>query len=447
MTAEPVAAGVEEVHILWISEGMSCDGDSVSVTAAGQPAIEDVLLGAIPGIPKVHLHNKVLSPTAGGEEFLLPFRQAVNDELDAPFVLVVEGSIPNEEINGEGYWTSFGNDEATGEPLTLNWWLDRLAPKAWGVVAIGTCAAYGGIHAMVGNPTGCMGLADYLGWDFRSAAGLPIVNVPGCPVQPENFMETLVWLLYQAAGLAPVIPLDDQLRPQWLFGKTVHEGCDRAGYYEQGDFAEDYNSPKCQVKIGCWGPVVNCNVPKRGWMAGIGGCPNVGGICIGCTMPGFPDKFMPFMDARLRSVQRADRLRPPPRARPPRPRAAVRVPSVRDAVRPPAAGAGHLRLVGDRRLRLEDFALDDVHVGRPAAAGRHGVLLPQLQGRARAGLLPEPDGADRVAAGLEAWEQLEAANPVLRTLAPDVEALLVNRARGARSSASCRSTTATPSSG
>jgi hydrogenase small subunit len=150
---------------------------------------------------------------------------------------------------------------------------------------------------MAGNPTGCMGLADYLGWDFRSAGGLPIVNVPGCPVQPENFMETLTWLLYQAAGLAPTIPLDDALRPQWIFGKTVHEGCDRAGYYEQGDFAKDYNSPKCQVKIGCWGPVVNCNVPKRGWMAGIGGCPNVGGICIGCTMPGFPDKFMPFMDA------------------------------------------------------------------------------------------------------------------------------------------------------
>jgi hydrogenase small subunit len=76
----------------------------------------------------------------------------------------------------------------------------------------------------------------------------------------------------------------------------VHEGCDRAGYYEQGDFAKEYGSPKCIVKLGCWGPVVNCNVPKRGWMAGIGGCPNVGGICIGCTMPGFPDKFMPFMD-------------------------------------------------------------------------------------------------------------------------------------------------------
>ena len=293
---QSTASGVEEVHILWISEGMSCDGDSVSITAATLPSIEDVLLGNIPGLPKVHLHNKVLHPSLGGEDFLLPFRQAVDDELDAPFVLVIEGSIPNENINGDGYWTSFGNDPSTGEPLTLNWWIDRLAPKAFAVVGAGTCATYGGIHAMAGNPTGCMGLADYLGWDFRSVAGIPIVNVPGCPVQPDNFMETVTWLLYQAAGLSPMIPLDEQLRPTWLFGKTVHEGCDRAGYYEQGDFAVDYNSPKCLVKVGCWGPVVNCNVTKRGWMDGVGGCPNVGGICIGCTMPGFPDKFMPFMD-------------------------------------------------------------------------------------------------------------------------------------------------------
>jgi hydrogenase small subunit len=286
---------VTEVNILWTSEGMSCDGDSVSITAAMQPSLEDVLLGVLPGLPRVKLHNKVLAFSLGGEDFMAAFHAAARGELD-PFVLVVEGSIPNERINGDGYWTSMGNDPATGQPITLNEWIDRLAPRAWAVVAIGTCATYGGIHAMAGNPTGCMGLADYLGWDFRSTAGIPIVNVPGCPVQPDNFMETLTWLLYQAAGLSPMIPLDEQLRPTWLFGKTVHEGCDRAGYYEQGDFAHDYNSPKCLVKVGCWGPVVNCNVPKRGWMGGIGGCPNVGGICIGCTMPGFPDKFMPFMD-------------------------------------------------------------------------------------------------------------------------------------------------------
>src|SRR5580693_1519043 len=105
-TFEGKPSGVEEVHILWISEGMSCDGDSVSITAAGQPSIEDVLLGAIPGLPKVHLHNKVLSPTLGGDEFLKPFFQAANDELNAPFIFVVEGSIPNEHLSGDGYWTS-----------------------------------------------------------------------------------------------------------------------------------------------------------------------------------------------------------------------------------------------------------------------------------------------------------------------------------------------------
>jgi hydrogenase small subunit len=292
---QSTASGVEEVYILWISEGLSCDGDSVSVTAATLPSLEDVVLGNLPGLPKVHLYNKVLA-YENGDEYIQIFHQAANGELDAPFVLVIEGSIPNENISGDGFWTSFGFDSATGQPLTLNWWIDQLAPKAWAVVGAGTCATYGGIHAMAGNPTGAMGLADYLGWDFRSVAGIPIVNVPGCPVQPDNFMETVAWLLYQAAGLSPMIPLDDQLRPTWLFGKTVHEGCDRAGYYEQGDFALDYNSPKCIVKLGCWGPVVNCNVTKRGWMDGLGGCPNVGGICIGCTMPGFPDKFMPFMD-------------------------------------------------------------------------------------------------------------------------------------------------------
>jgi hydrogenase small subunit len=287
-------AGVEEVHILWTSELLGCDGDSVSVTAATLPSIEDVVLGNIPGLPKVYLHNKVLA-YENGDEFMRAFYRAEQGELD-PFVFVVEGSIPNESIKREGYWAAMGVDRATGQPIPTTQWIDRLAPKAWAVVAAGTCATYGGIHAMQGNPTGAMGLADYLGWNFRSKGGLPIVNVPGCPVQPDNFMETLLYLLYQASGMAPMIPLDNNLRPTWLFGKTVHEGCDRAGYYEQGDFAAEYGSPKCLVKLGCWGPVVNCNVTKRGWMDGIGGCPNVGGICIACTMPGFPDKFMPFMD-------------------------------------------------------------------------------------------------------------------------------------------------------
>lgn len=285
---------VEAVHIIWITAGLSCDGDTISITAASQPSIEDVVMGAIPGLPKVYLHNPVLAYEVG-DTFMEWWYKAERGELD-PFVLVVEGSIPNEKIKSQGYWAALGTDHTTGQPIPTTRWIDRLAPKAWAVVAAGTCATYGGVHAMEGNATGAMGLADYLGWDWKSQAGIPLVCVPGCPVQPDNFMETLLYLLYQAAGLSPMIPLDEELRPTWLFGATVHEGCDRGSYYEEGDFATEYGSPKCLVKLGCWGPVVQCNVPKRGWMAGLGGCPNVGGICIGCTMPGFPDKFMPFMD-------------------------------------------------------------------------------------------------------------------------------------------------------
>jgi hydrogenase small subunit len=285
---------VREVNVLWITQGLGCDGDTVAITAATQPSLEDLMLGAIPGVPKLNLFHPVLSRSQGGEDFLVPFRAAIRGELE-PYVLVVEGSIPNERIKSEGYWAAFGNGP-DGQPITTCTWIDQLAPGAAAVVAIGTCATYGGIHAMAGNPTGAMGLRDYLGHDFHSKAGLPIVNVPGCPVQPDNFMETLLYLLYQLAGLSPPIQLDDAGRPSWLFGATLHEGCDRGGYYEQADFAEEYGSSKCIVKLGCWGPVVHCNVGKRGWMSGIGGCPNVGGICIGCTMPGFPDKFMPFMN-------------------------------------------------------------------------------------------------------------------------------------------------------
>jgi hydrogenase small subunit len=264
------------------------------MTAASQPSIEDLVLGGIPGIPKVHFHNPFLA-YENGEDFMEFFHDAAADRID-PFILVIEGSIPNEKNKAEGYWASFGTDKRTGQPITTCEWIDRLAPKAWAIVGAGTCAAYGGIHAMEGNPTGAMGLADYLGWQWRSKAGIPVVNVPGCPVHPDSFMETLLYLLQQAAGKVPMIMLDEQLRPIWLFSETLHQGCDRGGYYEQGEFTDTYGAKSCIVKLGCWGPVVQCNVGKRGWMGGMGGCPNVGGICIGCTMPGFPDKFMPFMD-------------------------------------------------------------------------------------------------------------------------------------------------------
>src|SRR5262245_11256959 len=149
-TLASTSAPIREIDILWITAGLGCDGDTIAITAATQPSLEDILLGALPGIPQVNFHNPFLS-YENGESFLHPFHLAAEGKL-APFILVVEGSIPNETIKEEGYWAALGTDKTTGQPITTCEWIDRLAPKAWAVVAAGTCATYGGIHAMEGNP-------------------------------------------------------------------------------------------------------------------------------------------------------------------------------------------------------------------------------------------------------------------------------------------------------
>ena len=155
---------IAELDVLWITAGLGCDGDTIAMTAATQPSIEDVLAGQIPWIPKVNLHNPFLS-AANGDEFMQIFHHAAEGEIEN-FILVIEGSIPNEHNKEEGYWASFGTDKSTGQPILTCDWIDRLTPKAWAVMAAGTCATYGGIHAMEGNPTGAMGLPDYLGWSW-----------------------------------------------------------------------------------------------------------------------------------------------------------------------------------------------------------------------------------------------------------------------------------------
>ena len=130
-----LAAEETLIHVLWINAGLSCDGDSVALTAATQPSIEEIALGALPGLPKVAVHWPLIDfecgPNGGADDFLEWFFKADRGELE-PFVLVVEGSIPNEAIKDEGYWCGFGNNPATGQPMTTSEWLDRLAPKATG---------------------------------------------------------------------------------------------------------------------------------------------------------------------------------------------------------------------------------------------------------------------------------------------------------------------------
>jgi hydrogenase small subunit len=289
---------LKTIHVYWLA-GMSCDGCTISVAGATNPGIEGLLAGAVPAMPKVILHHPVLSAEAGAE-FVQSFSDAWEGKLGAPYVVVFEGSVADERIAGRtgGYFSAMGVEAIPGgvgsRPVPTATWLHRLAPGAAATIAIGTCATWGGVPSAEGNPTGAMSLMDFLGKDYLSAFGLPVINIPGCAPQGDNFTETVFAVLLFLQGLGPLPTFDELGRPAWLFRDTVHHGCTRAGFYEEGIFAEHYGDPQCLVEIGCWGPVVNCNIVVRGAINHMGGCMRAGGICIGCTMPGFPDKFSPF---------------------------------------------------------------------------------------------------------------------------------------------------------
>lgn len=292
---------LDKVVVFWLS-GMSCDGCSISALGATEPSVEELMTGALPGMPIMVLHHYATSIDSG-DHFTHAMEEAAEGELDAPYVVVYEGSIPDENLTVEGEpWSAEGAlptwaPEAERERVPTAEWVRRMAPGAAAVIAIGTCSTWGGIPASAGNPTGAMSVMDFLGEDYRSSYGLPVINVPGCAPLGDNFTETVAMLLLFLNQQGPLPEFDELGRPAWLFEDTVHRKCPRAGFYEEGDFAEEFGDKECLVEIGCWGPVVNCNITERGAVGHMGGCMVAGGACIGCTMPGFPDKFTPFYKA------------------------------------------------------------------------------------------------------------------------------------------------------
>ena len=295
-------AGAGIVHVFWLS-GMSCDGCSVAVLGANNPSLEDLALDRVPDLPLVVMHHPMISEESG-HDLMAAYAAAADGSLGAPFILVLEGSVPDDQPMSSGQFATMGTpadwprgmrqSRGGDQPLRVTDWVVALAPRASASIAIGTCATWGGIPAAAGNITGSMGLMDFLGSGYRSARGIPVVNVPGCAPQGDNFTETLAAIVRHIVGTRDLPPFDELGRPEWLFDQTVHRHCPKAGYYEEGVFAEEPGDNQCLVEIGCWGPVVQCNIVERGAINHMGGCMVAGGACIGCTMPGFPDKYSPF---------------------------------------------------------------------------------------------------------------------------------------------------------
>jgi hydrogenase small subunit len=212
-----------------------------------------------------------------GDAFRAQLERAAEGQL-SPFVLVLEGAIPDESRAGQGSFSRMGTS-AEGRPVTIADWVDQLAPQAEAVIALGSCAAWGGVPAAAGSVLGAQGLDAYLGGGFKSRGGLPVVNVPGCAPTGEGFIETLIYVFLHLAQLVP-LSLDDKRRPRWMYNHDAYPMPPRVEYPPAAGF--DLSNR----------PAIRCHVPVTGWLRGFGGCARVGGGCIGCTEPDFADRHL-----------------------------------------------------------------------------------------------------------------------------------------------------------
>jgi ferredoxin hydrogenase small subunit len=186
----------------------------------------------------------------------------------------------------------------TGRPMID--WVRDLAAHATHTVAVGTCAAYGGVTSAGFNAVDACGLqydgdvsGGLLGSGYRSGSGLPVINVAGCPTHPDWVIETLLAL---AMGELDAEALDAVGRPRFYADHLVHHGCARNEFYEFKASAEKPSDMGCMMEhMGCKGTQAHADCNLRAWN-GSGSCTNGGYPCISCTEPSFEEPGHPFAE-------------------------------------------------------------------------------------------------------------------------------------------------------
>ena len=286
--------------VLWLHGG-ACSGNTMSFLNADEPNVVDLIVDF--GL------DIIWHPSLGmelGENAQKLFWDCVNGERELD-IFVMEGTVI-EGPDGSGRYNMFAE-------RPMKDWVADLANAASIVVAIGDCACWGGIPATEPNPTDSTGLqfhkrakGGFLGADFVSKAGLPVINIPGCPAHPDWITQIIVAL---ATGRTADIALDDLHRPQTFFKTFTQTGCTRVQFFEYKQstmsFGEGTRTGCLFYEFGCRGPMTHSPCNRILWNRQSSKT-RAGMPCIGCTEPEFP--FMELAPGTVFKTQKVNGVIP-----------------------------------------------------------------------------------------------------------------------------------------
>jgi hydrogenase small subunit len=258
--AETIAKTKRRPSVIWL-HFQECTGCTESLLRASHPEITEVILSAI----SLDYHETLFAAAGAQAEAAL---QSAMKENAGKYVLVVEGAIPAKD---SGIYCKVAGRTAVDM-------LTETAGPAAAVIALGSCASFGGIAAAEPNPTEATGVPQL----YKSK---PVVTLPGCPANPYNLLGTV--LQYATYGTLPA--LDSLGRPLFAYARTIHEDCPRRPHFDAGRFAERFGDAGhrqgfCLYKLGCKGPATRANCSLQSFCDVPGAWPiGIGHPCAGCT--------------------------------------------------------------------------------------------------------------------------------------------------------------------
>ena len=260
--AEKVAKG-KKPSVIWLHY-QECTGCTESLLRSSAPDLGELILDLI----SLDYHETLAA--AAGYQIEAALEKTMKENA-GKYVLIVEGSIP---LKDDGIYCYVGGHKAIDT-------LKRVADKAAAIIAIGSCASWGGIPSASPNPTGAVGVAQAL-------PGKTVVTLPGCPANPYNLLGTV--LQYATFGTLPA--LDEKGRPKFAYGRVIHDDCPRRAHFDNGRFAQAFGDAGhregwCLYKLGCKGPQTHANCSLLHYCEVPGAWPiGIGHPCIGCTEQG-----------------------------------------------------------------------------------------------------------------------------------------------------------------